>query len=64
MFGILPIGPWEMALILVIVLIIFGAGKLPQVGKSVGKTIKEFRSSVKEEDDEAEGSKSKDDDSK
>ncbi|KUO49009.1 MAG: hypothetical protein APF76_10285 [Desulfitibacter sp. BRH_c19] len=51
MFGILPIGPWEMGLILVIVLIVFGAGKLPQVGKSVGKAISEFRGSVKDVED-------------
>jgi len=44
MFGLLPsIGPWELILILAVVLIIFGPGKLPEVGKSLGKTIKEFR---------------------
>ena len=58
MFGILPIGPWEIMLILIIVLIIFGPGKLPQVGKSLGKSIREFRGSVKEEDiDKANDSK-------
>lgn len=44
MFGFLPnIGPWELIAILAVVLIIFGPGKLPEVGKSLGKTIKEFR---------------------
>lgn len=44
MFGLIPsIGPWELILILAVVLIIFGPGKLPEVGKSLGKTIKEFR---------------------
>ncbi len=44
MFGLLPsIGPWELILILAVVLIIFGPGKLPEVGKSLGKTIREFR---------------------
>ena|SRR5438552_18892251 len=38
-----PIGPTELILILVIVLVIFGAGKLPQVFKSLGAGIKEFR---------------------
>jgi sec-independent protein translocase protein TatA len=43
-FGFLPsIGPWELIAILAVVLIIFGPGKLPEVGKSLGKTIKEFR---------------------
>ena len=36
-------GPLEIGLILVIVLIVFGVGKLPQIGGAVGKTIKEFR---------------------
>jgi len=33
----------EIALILLIVLIVFGAGKLPQVGGAIGKAIREFR---------------------
>ena len=33
----------EIVIILVIVLIIFGAGKLPQIGGAIGKSIKEFR---------------------
>ncbi len=36
-------GPLEIGLILVIVLIVFGAGKLPQVGSSLGKAIREFK---------------------
>ena len=36
-------GPWELGLILVIVLVIFGAGKLPTIGSSVGKAIKSFK---------------------
>ncbi|NLC08145.1 MAG: twin-arginine translocase TatA/TatE family subunit [Syntrophomonadaceae bacterium] len=43
-FGFLPsVGPWELILILAIALIIFGPGKLPEVGRSLGKTINEFR---------------------
>jgi sec-independent protein translocase protein TatA len=38
-----------MILILVVALIIFGPGKLPEVGKSLGKTIKEFRKSTRTE---------------
>ncbi len=37
------IGPLEIGLILVIVLIVFGVGKLPQVGGALGKSIREFR---------------------
>ncbi len=40
-FGTL--GGWEWLIILVIVIIIFGVGKLPQVGGALGKSIKEFR---------------------
>jgi sec-independent protein translocase protein TatA len=36
-------GPTELIIILVIVLIIFGAGKLPEVGKALGKGIREFK---------------------
>ena len=36
-------GPMELILLLVIVLIIFGPGKLPDVGNAVGKGIREFR---------------------
>jgi sec-independent protein translocase protein TatA len=48
MFG--SIGITELILILVIVLIIFGAGKLPQLGEGVGKAIKGFKKSVHEAD--------------
>lgn len=44
------IGVWELAIILVIVLVLFGAGKLPEIGKAIGKTIKEFKKAVKDED--------------
>ena len=40
------VGPWELVLILVIVLLIFGPGKLPEVGKYLGKGIKEFKKSM------------------
>lgn len=37
------IGPTELVIVLVIVLVIFGAGKLSQVGGALGKGIREFR---------------------
>ncbi|MBI2851481.1 MAG: twin-arginine translocase TatA/TatE family subunit [Chloroflexi bacterium] len=37
------VGPWEIGLILVIILVVFGVGKLPQVGESLGKSIRQFR---------------------
>ena len=41
----------ELLLILVIVLIIFGPGKLPQIGDALGRTIRNFRKSSKVEDE-------------
>ena len=38
--------PWELAVVLVIVVIIFGVGRLPEVGGAMGKAIREFRSSA------------------
>ncbi len=46
------IGPLELVLILVIVLLIFGAGKLPEIGKAMGKTIREFKKAQSDEDKE------------
>ncbi|MFZ5645364.1 MAG: Sec-independent protein translocase subunit TatA/TatB [Bacillota bacterium] len=49
MFGI---GPWELVLILIIALVVFGPGKLPDVGKALGNGLKEFRKAsenIKEE---------------
>jgi sec-independent protein translocase protein TatA len=40
----------ELLLILIIVLIIFGAGKIPQLGEGLGKAIKGFKKSVNEPD--------------
>ena len=37
------LGPLEIGLILVLVLIVFGVGKLPQIGGAVGRSIHEFR---------------------
>ena len=48
MFG--SLGFTELILILIIVLIIFGAGKLPQLGEGIGKAIKGFKKSVHEAD--------------
>jgi sec-independent protein translocase protein TatA len=49
MFGI---GMPELIIILIIILIIFGAGKLPEIGSGIGKGIKNFRSATKEKPEE------------
>src|SRR5712692_10168469 len=41
-------GGWELLLILIIVLIVFGAGKLPQLGEGLGKALKGFKKTVHE----------------
>jgi sec-independent protein translocase protein TatA len=48
------LGGWEWIIILVIVIIIFGVGKLPQAGAALGQSIREFRNAVssKPEDDD------------
>lgn len=48
MFG--SLGVPELLLILVIVIIIFGAGKLPQLGKGLGEGIRNFKDSVKHDE--------------
>ncbi len=46
MFG--SLGPGEIILILVVLLLVFGAKRLPELGSALGKGIREFKSSVKD----------------
>jgi sec-independent protein translocase protein TatA len=46
----MSIGIWQIVLILAIVLILFGAGKIPRVMGDVAKGIKSFKSGMKEEE--------------
>ena len=39
-------GIWQILIILLLVLILFGVGKLPEVGRGLGRAIREFRSNV------------------
>ncbi len=41
-------GPMELIIVLVVVLSIFGVGRLPEIGGAMGKAIKEFRSTQKD----------------
>ena len=47
----MSLGTTELLLVLVIVFVIFGAGKLPQVMKDVGRGIKGLKSGLKDEDE-------------
>ena len=49
MFGL---GTQEMLIILALVMIVFGAGKLPQIGSSLGKGIRNFKQGVNDADKE------------
>ena len=46
------IGPLEIGLIIFAIMIVFGVGKLPQVGGAIGRGIREFRSTVRGDKDE------------
>ena len=58
-------GPLEIFLIVVVVLIVFGAGRLPEVGRGIGTAIKEFRGTIgnksESETSDADKSETKDD---
>lgn len=54
MFGL---GTTELILILVIILIIFGVGKLPEIGTGMGKAIKNFKKASNEPEEKKEGEK-------
>ena len=54
-----PPGPLEIGLILVIILIVFGVGKLPQVGAAFGKGIRAFKRGQSDEEVEEEKPKKK-----
>jgi sec-independent protein translocase protein TatA len=61
MFGI---GMQELLIILVIVLIIFGAGKLPEIGSALGKSIKNFKKSMNDNNEIANQPPKKEDEKK
>lgn len=48
----LRLGPIELGLIVLIILIFFGVGKLPQIGDAIGKGVHAFRKGAQGEDEE------------
>ena len=45
------IGPWQVIIILLVVVLLFGAKKLPQIGKGMGEALRNFKKSVNDSDD-------------
>lgn len=55
LFG--PIGPMELGIILLLIVVFFGAKKLPQLGSGLGQGIRNFKESVSGKDEQIEDSK-------
>ena len=55
MFG--KLGPWELGIVLVIVLLIFGVGRIGKLGKDLGTGIREFRVGLAGDGNEEEAEK-------
>ncbi len=53
----LAIGPWQIAVVVVLVLLLFGGKKIPELMRGLGSGIKEFKDASKEEDDQLEEKK-------
>lgn len=53
------IGPWQIVIILVIVLLLFGGKKIPELMKGLGKGIREFKDGVNPKEDESKEDKNK-----
>jgi sec-independent protein translocase protein TatA len=48
------VGPLELAVVVIIALVVFGPKRLPELGRSMGKGIREFRASISGKDDDEE----------
>lgn len=53
MFGL---GPWELFVIFFVILLLFGAKRLPEIAQGMGKGIREFKKAMKETTEEFKGS--------
>lgn len=56
-----PLGIWELLIILVVVLLIFGPRRLPEMAKGIGQSVREFRKGIRDMKDDFEAGASKDD---
>ena len=53
-FVLLAIGPWQIVLLVVLVVLLFGGRKIPELMRGLGTGIKEFKNASKEDDSEKE----------
>ena len=53
-FVLLAIGPWQVVLLVVLVILLFGGRKIPELMRGLGTGIKEFKDASKEDDPEKE----------
>jgi sec-independent protein translocase protein TatA len=47
------IGPWEIAILLIVALLVFGPKRLPEMGRSLGKGMRDFKKAVSSDDDDS-----------
>jgi sec-independent protein translocase protein TatA len=57
--AVFGLGPGEIILLVLVILIVFGAGRLPQIGGSLGKGLKNFRKGLKGKEEEKDQDKPK-----
>lgn len=55
------LGPWEIALIVLAVVILFGAKKIPEIMRGLGLGVKEFKSGLRDDDETTTGKPDKND---
>ena len=50
----MAVGPWQILLVLLVLVVLFGAGRLPQLGKNLGSGIRNFKKGLTGSEDEGE----------
>ncbi|EKF56760.1 twin-arginine translocation protein, TatA/E family subunit [Galbibacter marinus] len=53
------VGPWQIAVVVILVLLLFGGKKIPELMRGLGSGIKEFKDATKEEDEAAKAEQTK-----
>ena len=48
----MSLGPWEIVLVVLVIIILFGGKKIPELARGLGKALKEFRKTTKDLKDE------------